>query len=72
MLLEPELYADKHCVSVLDLLLVRNLYDFGYPEPDPRVSKLYTLTTACRQQTCQLPQAQANWRRVGLPVRSAE
>ena len=55
MLLEPELYADKHCVSVLDLLLVRNLYDFGYPEPDPSVCKLYTRTTAGRQQTCQLP-----------------
>ena len=42
MLLEPELYAGKRCVYVIDLLLVRSLYDLGYPEPDPRVSVSFT------------------------------
>ena len=42
MLLKPELYAGKRCVSVIDLLLVRNLYELGYPEPDPTVSVSFT------------------------------
>ena len=42
MLLKPELYAGKSCVSVIDLLLVRNLYELGYPEPDPTVSVSFT------------------------------
>ena len=42
MLLEPELYAGKRCVYVIDLLLVRSLYDIGFPEPDPRVSVSFT------------------------------
>ena len=35
-------YADKRCVSALELLLVRNLYELGYPEPDPNVSVSFT------------------------------
>ena len=42
MLLEPALYAGKRCVSAIDLLLVRNLYELGYPEPDPNVSVSFT------------------------------
>ena len=29
-------------MSVIDLLLVRNLYELGYPEPDPTVSVSFT------------------------------
>ena len=35
-------YEDKRCVSAIDLLLVRNLYELGYPEPDPNVSVSFT------------------------------
>ena len=42
MLLEPALYAGKHCVTAIDLLLVRNLYELGYPEPDPNVPVSFT------------------------------
>ena len=37
-----KLYADKRCVSVIELLLVRNLYEHGHPEPDPNVSVSFT------------------------------
>ena len=42
MLLEPELYAGKRCMSAIDPLLVKNLYDLGYPDPDPTVSVSFT------------------------------
>ena len=35
-------YEDKRCVSAIDLLLGRNLYELGYPEPYPNVSVSFT------------------------------